>query len=152
MTDDSDDNWLHYEVVSCPVCQTRLGRVDHSPFSDDWVFYCDSCANRVEVSFYDPVVNALRQTPLLCADRSDGALLRAIEERLRACDCGAHFRHDAPRRCHHCNTIVIRDEPWVDLGSHIYDFIPRYRDPTPEEQAQFDAWERTHVRRDDVWR
>lgn len=152
MTDDSDDNWLHYEVIVCPTCQTRLGRVDHSPFSDDWTLYCDGCANRVEVGFYDPVVDELEKTLPPHTERSDDTLLQAIEHRLRACDCGGHYCHDAPRRCYHCNTIVIRDEPWVDLGPHIYDFMPEYRDPTPEEHAQYDAWERAHVRRDDFWR
>jgi hypothetical protein len=152
MADESVDIGLHYETVECPTCHTQLDRVDRSPFSDDFDFYCDNCASRVEVSLYDPVVSVIEQTLPPTIERSQGVLQRAIEERLHTCDCGGHYRHDAPRRCHHCNTVVIHDEPRVDLFPHIYDFAYNYRDPTPKEQAQFDAWERAYVRRRDIWR
>lgn len=48
-----EDNWLNAQIIECPQCKEKLYRVDHSPFSDDDTFYCDSCEKRVEVSFYD---------------------------------------------------------------------------------------------------
>ncbi len=48
-----EDNLLNAQIIECPQCKEKLYRVDHSPFSDDDTFYCDSCEKRVEVSFYD---------------------------------------------------------------------------------------------------
>jgi len=56
---DQAEQWLHPHRVVCPQCHAQLFSVLHSPFADDYVLYCDRCARRVEVSFYDPVVLAL---------------------------------------------------------------------------------------------
>src|SRR5690349_7695854 len=57
-----ETNWLHGERIACPSCQQPLYRVDHSPFYDEHLLYCDRCPIRVEVSFYDPVYHHLTQT------------------------------------------------------------------------------------------
>ena len=60
MSDESAaDTWLNAAIVICPQCDVQLYRVDRSPMADEWMLYCDQCANRVEVSYYDPITLAL---------------------------------------------------------------------------------------------
>jgi hypothetical protein len=113
-----DDDWLHGAKVICPSCGQALWRVDHSPFYDEDFLYCDQCPMHVEVSFYDPVYDALaRDFP-----RGNVASLRAVEARLKPCTCGGTFRYDAARRCLTCHAPVIVENPaginlafWADL-------------------------------------
>ncbi|HEU0026273.1 MAG TPA: hypothetical protein VFQ25_04085 [Ktedonobacterales bacterium] len=82
-----DDNRLHAAVFPCPGCGEPLFRVDLSPMADEYHFYCDQCANRVDVSYYDTVTLAIDH---ILADRGDTepgwergqAKRRMIEERL----------------------------------------------------------------------
>ena len=54
-----EGNWLRAAHIACPYCTCPLFRVNHSPLADDWLLYCDKCANRAVVSYYDPVVTAI---------------------------------------------------------------------------------------------
>jgi hypothetical protein len=54
-----DQDWLDPQTLARPQCGALLFRVVHSPFYDHWQLYCDSCANSVEVSYYDKTVMAL---------------------------------------------------------------------------------------------
>ena len=77
-----EGNWLRAAHIACPHCHCPLYRVDHSPLADDWLLYCDSCANRAEVSYYDPVVTAI-QHGMPEADRFEyRPLMAAIEQRI----------------------------------------------------------------------
>lgn len=155
MADESlDDNWLHGSIIACPHCQHRLYRVDHSPFADDWQLYCDGCANRVEVSYYDPVVDDIRMQVSIQTEQSAVAALvaqlTAIEARLKPCSCGGHYRYDAPRRCHVCLSDVIIGEPDVDLWPGYFGIIER--EPTPEEVVLFEQFASKHIRSGDIWK
>ena len=150
---DQDDNWLRGAVFPCPSCDQSLYRVDHSPFYDEYLLYCDRCANSVNVGFYDPVTMAIG-----AAHASQGASkvsradkLRLIEERLRPCACGGSYRHDSPRRCPYCLSVVIADEPDVDLWPG-YFWIEDDREPTDEEAERIGAYLDARVRERDIWR
>jgi len=152
--EDPDDNWLHSRIITCPHCQHQLYRVDRSPFADDWQIYCDRCANRVEVSYYDPVVDAVRAAIAIQAEQSAAAALMAqltaIEARLKPCSCGGRYRYDAPRRCHLCLGNVLIGEPDVDLWPGYFGIIER--EPTPEEVELFEQFASKHIRSGDIWK
>jgi hypothetical protein len=152
MTDQtSDDNWLNATIITCPHCKSQLYRVDHSPFYDAYFLYCDACANRVEIGFYDPVFTAITDELTEQGRLDYTSRMAIIEARLRPCACGGHFRHDAARRCHICLTPVISGESDVDLWSEIYGINVDERDPTDEEAAQAEAFDSKHVYRENIW-
>jgi len=146
---DEETNWLHGEPIACPACYHPLYRVDHSPFYDEHFLYCDHCPIRVEVSFYDPVYQHLRQT--LSPDDGDTyvALMRVLEGRLNPCICGGTFRHDAPRRCFSCHTAVISDDP---IGVDLWDDRFSTNDPTEEEVEEMSRLMAPFIRTEDMWR
>jgi hypothetical protein len=146
----SDDNWLNAFTITCPQCHIPLYRVDHSPMADDWMLYCDQCASRVEVSYYDPITLALDKA-IPPGDDHYRVLSAQIEAKLKPCDCGGRFRFHAPRRCYTCLTPVIADGAGVDLWPIYYDINVDERDPTAEEEAQVAAFEEAHVRRAEIW-
>ena len=151
MEDFPSDNWLHVERISCPQCHELLFRVDHSPFYDSFFFYCEQCANRVEVGLYDPIYETL-SNQITEQKGTTLALMRAIEQHLRPCECGGRFRYDAPLRCHRCLAEVVVNSPGVDLWPGYYDVNVDERDPTDEEIALVEEFEANHLRRNDVWR
>ncbi|HEU5014344.1 MAG TPA: hypothetical protein VFT66_17605 [Roseiflexaceae bacterium] len=152
MSDESSSgHWLNPATMICPQCNAHLYRVDHSPMADDWMLYCEQCANRVEVSYYDPVTLALDKT-IPSGDDHYRVLITHIEDRLKPCDCGGRFRFDAPRRCYNCLTAMITDGGGRDLWPAYYDINVDERDPTEEEEARAAAFEEAHVRRDNIWR
>lgn len=151
----SGDNWLDARNLACPHCQTALYAVIRSPMYDEWQLYCDRCANRVEVSYYDPVTQRIGDElsaahPTGSAHRTI-AHLRAIERRLKPCSCGGRYYHDSPRRCHACHGVVLADAPDTDLWHAVYGIDADERDLTDEEAAIAAHFEVTHVRRDDIW-
>ena len=154
MSEESDDdNWLHGAFIHCPQCETRLFRVDRSPFYDDYRIYCDSCANSVEVSYYDDVLKEIEQEIQSPGHKAKEALRAAIERRLRSCDCGGRFAFDAARRCYICGRVIVSDEPWVDLGPAWSAERPdEDQPPTAEDQAFYDEWVRLYVRTENIWR
>src|SRR6266540_6157740 len=78
--------------------------------------YCDSCAHRVEVGFYDPTVIAVDNEIIEKLGKMNRAsLMNAIEPRLRLCVCGGRFRDRSSRRCHVCQAEVIVDDQSWDL-------------------------------------
>jgi hypothetical protein len=152
---DGDDSWLRGVVFPCPHCHQALYRVDHSPFYDEYLLYCDRCANGVTVSYYDPMIAAIDAT--LASQNVSGAgaereraRLRLIEERLRPCECGGRFRHDNPRRCPYCLYVVIADEPGVDLWPG-YFWVEDDRDQTDDEAERVGAYLDAHIRERDIW-
>ena len=148
-----DENWLHAEHIACPHCAEDLYRIDHSPFYDDAVLYCDRCANRVEVTLGDPMVAALAATmPAEREEQGRAVLLRAIEEQLTACTCGGHFRYDAARRCHACLAVVIAGAADVDLWPGFVDLGGDEEDPADDVAARSNAFDAAHIRRHDIWR
>jgi hypothetical protein len=147
----AEDNWLRAARIACPRCRRELFRVDHSPHYDDILLYCDRCANRVEISLYDPVYDAIAGAVMERGEEGSLAQLRAVEARLRPCACGGRYRHDAPRRCDACLAQVIVDEPGVDLWPGYCDLGGENREPTDEEVALIEQFEATYIRRRDVW-
>ncbi|HEY8324260.1 MAG: hypothetical protein ACHQ1E_11440 [Ktedonobacterales bacterium] len=156
MTDDhSDGNWLDAGVFPCPACHEALFRVNHSPFCDDYLLYCEQCANCVEVSYYDPVTIAFAERI-----RGEGMLdsgwpqteatLRLIEGRLKPCSCGGHYRFDAPRRCPFCLAPVLIDMSWAELWPG-YFWVEEDADPTAEQIEQVGAYMDAHKREHDLW-
>ena len=63
----AEDDWLNGRPIVCTSCGYQLYRVDHSPFDDGWLLYCDCCPRRVDVSFYDPVVRQIEICQAGCA-------------------------------------------------------------------------------------
>lgn len=153
----SDDNWLHVAVFPCPGCREPLFRVDHSPFADDYHFYCDQCANSVEISFYDAVTRAIDRGIASRGDTDpswerERVKRHIIEARLRPCVCGGQYESDAPRRCPLCQAVTIADWPEdVDLWPG-YMWWEEDRDPTPEESERAEAYITQTVRQRDIWR
>ncbi len=158
---EQSEDWLCGRIISCPHYYTPLYRVNQSPFNDGRVFYCDSCANRAEVSYYDPMVfdpGAMRSrdradlplTPSSAAGAERQKLME-IEAKLKPCDCGGRYRHDAARRCHVCLGEVITEEPDVDLWPVCFGIDPFQRELTAEEVMQCEQFARTHIRRNDIW-
>lgn len=146
---DEDSNWLHSAKVVCPACGQALHRVDHSPFYDEDFLYCDRCPIHVEVSFYDPVYDALaRDFP-----RFTDAFRRTVEARLKLCTCGGTFRYDAARRCLACHAPVIVNDPReIDLGFWSDLLLSNGSDWTEESM---EAEERRHTpftRTEDLWK
>ncbi|HEX2347771.1 MAG TPA: hypothetical protein VHI51_04970 [Ktedonobacterales bacterium] len=155
MADEPDDNWLHAEVFPCPSCQQALFRVDHSPFGDDYLLYCDQCANCVEVSYYDSgtlaFADRIREEGTLQPGwPQTKALLRLIEGRLKPCSCGGRYRYDAARRCPFCLAPVLIDMPWIELWPG-YFWVKDDEDPTAEQTEQADAYMSAHKRESDLW-
>ena len=154
MEDEKDTtNWLRAAVIECPNCHVKLHRVDHSPMMDDYVLYCDSCPNSVEVSFYDPTMMELQDKLLAHNQLSRKQLMAEVQDRLRLCTCGGHFKDDAPRRCHICSSEVIIGERGVDL-------MPASLMPTKEGDfelilEQMEEWalfDERFIRRADIWK
>ena len=155
MTDSPDDNWLDGQAIVCPSCQLPLWRVVHSPFYDDWFFYCDRCPKRAEVSFYDAEVKAIYDAFVAGGDSQfqSERMHREIERRLAPCDCGGQFRMAADRRCHRCHAVVVakHDAHGIDIwpgwcGSDSDD------DPTPEQEKEMQDFERAFVKTENLWR
>ena len=147
-----EDNWLRAEIVACPNCQQELYRLDHPPLRDDYTLYCDQCANSVEVGFYDLVYSAIYKEVSVRGRGDYRELMHAIEQKLKPCSCGGHFRHDAPRRCYNCLAEVIRDVSGVDLYPAIYALDVDERDPTAAEIAFVNEYEAGHIRREGIWK
>lgn len=148
MIDKTDENWLRAAVVHCPSCNAKLFRVDHSPFYDCWLLYCDCCPTAVEISYYDSRIASLRSQ--LNEDFDGGKLLEGIEKGLNLCTCGGSFRVTSPRRCFQCATIVL-NESGADLSPYT-GCENEDRDPTAEEQARYEAFEERFVRKSNLWR
>ncbi|MEZ6141003.1 MAG: hypothetical protein R3B84_10565 [Zavarzinella sp.] len=142
-----DENWLDAAIIICPKCDARLFRVIHSPFCDDYRLYCDQCPRAVEISYYDPnfstLMNSLGQDP----ERQD--IMAAMEPLLKPCLCGGHFHDQAPRHCFDCGMMIIEAANY-DLSPYI-GCEDTTREPTAEEQAKYDSFERTFIGRDDLW-
>ncbi|GIH07115.1 hypothetical protein Rhe02_51820 [Rhizocola hellebori] len=131
---DEDDNWLNGAYLTCAGCQEQLYRVDHSPFYDCYFLYCDRCPMRVDVSYYDPVLESIT------ADGYEHLML-AIASRLNPCECGGRFSDTAPRRCYRCHTILDIDPPsGIDIWPAVW---PDNDEPSPAEQEIADRLTRS---------
>lgn len=148
-SDSNQSNWLREEVFSCPHCTKQLYRLYHSPLLDHDHIYCDSCSKSVEVSFYDSVVKEINQGA--SKFNNDGLWVEKIEERLKPCKCGGHFRFNASRRCHHCQAEIIFDEPGVDLWPGDF-YIADDEEHLIEMLTPIvDQFLSEHVRTTDIW-
>jgi hypothetical protein len=143
----AEDNWLDAAVIACPKCGTRLFRVIHSPFCDDYQLYCDRCPRAIEVSYYDPnynkVINQFGQ------GRTREQIMAAMEPLLKACKCGGRFRDTSPRHCFECGAVVpeaATHDLTPYLGCEDLD-----RDPTAAEQAAYEKFAATFIARSDLW-
>ena len=124
---------------------------------DMYAFYCDQCANHVEINWYDTVTLAIDREVAhegVYAEswEREHAKRRRIEARLKPCDFGGQYTSDAPRRRPFCLTAAVTEWP-SDV-----DLVPGYmwweedRDPTEEEMRLADAYCTQHVRQSDIWR
>lgn len=147
---DQQKGWLGPQVISCPSCGVRLFRVDHSPFADDWLLYCNACPQAVEVSFYDPVARKVlaRLSPTECSTWE--GKMEALCAFLKSCSCGGRFDAHASRRCFDCNAAVIAGET-VDLSIFTGCEDDPDRDATDTEQKQYDDWRSAFVRTSGLW-
>jgi hypothetical protein len=153
--DHDSQHWLDSQTFSWPHSGTLLYRVVHSPFYDHWQLYCDSCANCVEVSYYDKTAEALvanaASNASVASDDRYTAQMRAIEEALKRCSCGGRYQYDAPRRCYICNTSVVHDAAGIDLWPGFVD-ADEDVEPTPDQTVEADRFFAVHVRTQDIWR
>ena len=144
-----EDNWLNAQIVDCPQCKEKLYRVDPLPFFDSDFFYCDSCAKRVEVSFYD---NVRKQILSKFGDNKDQYQnIQEVENELRPCDCGGNFKYHAPRRCIYCATIVIDEGGGIDIYPS-YASIDEDKEPTKDEQEKYERFESKSTRTENIWK
>lgn len=148
----ADENWLHAEMIICPNCAHELYRVDHSPMLDSHTLYCDQCANSVEIDFYDPVYQSIYKTMPAEEPIQYDKLMQTIEQKLRPCNCGGKFKHNASRRCPNCLTEVIKGESGVDLYPGIFGINIDDREPSPEELQEIYGYEAKHIRRENLWK
>jgi hypothetical protein len=142
------DDWLNGRVIVCTSCGYQLYRVDHSPFDDGWLLYCDRCPRRVDVSFYDPVVRQIEDDLRASGSMTHQALMVRVAARLRPCDCGGRYRNDAPRRCVRCFAHLQEVTP--ASGVDVWPAWPNH-EPTDAELAEQQAFISAFVRSDDLW-
>jgi hypothetical protein len=135
---------LDSQAIDCPACGVHLLALEHSGFYDDWFLYCDSCPIRAEVSYYAPQCKPIHVLPA-------EARHAALEAALAPCACGGRFRFDSARRCYSCATVVLEAPCWTDLWPRLAD-VEDGQDPTPDEQAWFDAILQRLTRTTDLWR
>lgn len=147
----SNDNWLDAKIINCPKCAQELYRVNHSPMLDSHTLYCDHCANSVEVDFNDPIYSSIYKRLIVQETIQYQNLMRIVEKRLKPCNCGGHFKHDASRRCHNCLSEVITSELGVDLYPSIFAINLDELNPEPVELKEVYAYEASHIRRNDIW-
>lgn len=101
------------------------------------------------------MTRSTKQSTIALPKRGDieyKALMKAIEEKLRTCDCSGHYKHDSPRWCHYCLKEVIINESGIDLWPVFFDINVDERDPTEEEQKMVDEFYTKHVRTENIWR
>jgi hypothetical protein len=135
-------------MIVCPQCQSDLFTVLHSPFEDAYMLYCDSCAHRVEVGFYDSIVMGADQEIIQKLGRMDRAsLMNTIEPRLKRCVCGGRFSDVSSRRCHVCQANVIIEDPSWDLWPAFFGSD----EETEELEQQVQQFMAEYVRREDIW-
>ena len=142
-----EDNWLEAEVVVCPGCGERLFAVMHSPMCDDYRLYCERCPRAIEISFYDPMLRA--EVDRLAGEKTWERVMGAIEPLLQPCQCGGCFLGLAPRHCFTCG-VEVPAAAGKDLSPYIGS-EDGTRDPTEEEQAAFDRFEREFLGRERLW-
>ncbi|TWJ12559.1 hypothetical protein LX16_3319 [Stackebrandtia albiflava] len=124
----------------CPECGRRLHRIDHSPFEDFHLLYCDGCPRMAEVGHGDAGYAEIRHAH---PGAEHAKLMSVVAERLRPCDCGGRFRADAPRRCPFCaTTVVTRDAAGVDV-------TPAWSDDASVDDTE--AVTAALTRRTDLW-
>ena len=145
-TDSSGDDWLNPSFLTCTCCKAKLFSVEHSGFYDAWFLYCDRCANRAEVSFYDAVVSAAPPS----ARPEDR--FQAVERRLRPCSCGGNFGFTCARRCPFCQAVVIEGPTSVDLWPDTYGIDLDAREPTPADERAVAAFEAQYIRSTNLWK
>ena len=152
--EEEDDNWLDGRAIGCPRCGRSLWRVVRSPFYDSWLFYCDRCPRRAEVSYYDAKVKAIYEALAAKGDTAfqSERMHGEIERCLAPCECGGRFRMSADRRCHDCHAVVLAgpDAEGIDVWPHWSG--ADFADPTPEEEKEWRKFESAFIRTDGLWR
>ena len=150
---EEDDNWLDGHAIACPSCERLLWQVVRSPFYDEWLFYCDRCPKRAEVSYYDHTVKAIREALAAKGHKGDQSehLHREIEERLAPCECGGRFRLSADRRCHDCHAVVLAGP---DTEMDVWPHWPGadFDEPTPEQEKEWESFELAYIKKRELWR
>lgn len=142
------------DVVECPGCGFQLCRVDISPMSDEWIFYCDSCPHRVDVSFYDSIVNQIRNQLQQEGKWDYDLLMERIEDKLKPCVCGGHYKKVVARRCFNCNSEIIRDDEHGSMGRGImlYPSIFCPDDDNLDLETQYIKFYEEYVLRKNIWK
>jgi len=111
------------------------------------LFVLQPLSNPSRSQHYDPVFQQVRQASGTGRGERYGALMRAVEARLKPCLCGGVFCHDAPRRCFRCHTPVISENPdGIDL-------FPEWMDGSLPDvlSEQAEHWTAQFVRAKDIW-
>jgi hypothetical protein len=151
---EDDDNWLDGRAIVCHRCGRSLWRVVRSPFYDEWLFYCDRCPKRAEVSYYDAKVKAIYEALAAKADTAfqSERMYREIEQCLAPCDCGGQFRLSADRRCHDCHAVVLAgtDAAGIDVWPHWPSAT--FAEPTPEQEKEWQAFDQAYMKSRELWR
>lgn len=90
----------------CPECSETYEIQNYNMgFSGAIELRCNNCSNTLMVNLYHPPMDKLRN-----ASRSK------IEKALNPCECGGHFKFDAPHRCQKCHSIVELVEIAKQIG------------------------------------
>jgi len=102
---------IRYELIvdiTCPKCD-RAFHIDqkypyHAGFGNEGFLYCEECPNLVVFGSYDPRYTTIvgKVHPWMLSD----AEKEKVQEQLKACPCGGHFRFTAKPRCPLCNQVV----------------------------------------------
>lgn len=139
--------WLDPQFIECSQCHCKLGWTLLSPFLYCHTFFCTNCPRKVEIDYYDPKEQVLREEMGLHNEITDQQeeeakwqkLLRAIEDRLRSCPCGGRFKKDATRRCLHCGSPIKDSSPDRDVS---------FKDATISSEEYFSRF----IIQQDIWR
>jgi hypothetical protein len=86
----------------CEHCAKLFGYyLIHNGFNESCYAYCDTCGVLQLLNGYS-LTHPNKLSELLAKRPGRQAIYPDMEEQLRACACGGHFRRDASPRCPHC--------------------------------------------------
>jgi hypothetical protein len=106
----------------------------------------------VEINFYEPGSIQIYDKLSAQGKLEYKHLMTEIEGRLRPCDCGGSFRHNASRRCHYCLYEIITNDSKVDLWPAYYNIDADDEKLIEKFIPVVAEFEEKYIRRDNIWK